>query len=109
MFVAEVIVPFAIDQAYIVAPAGPDAELPVEFAQTSAGVGVMVGGVGVTEISLVAALLLSVPSFTTNVTVRVSALGLFELFAYFTTRNAFCHCSTVAVTLGELNVRTPPV
>ena len=46
MFVAEVIVPFTIDQAYVVAPAGPAAELPVELAQTCAGVGVMVGVAG---------------------------------------------------------------
>src|SRR4051812_50214006 len=46
MLVAEVIVPFTIDQAYVVAPAGPSAVLPVEFAQTWAGVGVMVGVAG---------------------------------------------------------------
>ena len=46
MFVAEVIVPLMIDQAYVVAPAGPDAELPVELAQTCAGVGVMGGMAG---------------------------------------------------------------
>ena len=46
MFVAEVIVPFTIDQAYVVAPAGPAAELPVELAQTCAGVGVIVGVAG---------------------------------------------------------------
>ena len=43
MLVAEVIVPFTIDQAYVVAPAGPAAELPVELGQSVAGVGVMVG------------------------------------------------------------------
>ena len=43
MFAAEVIVPFTIDQAYVVAPAGPSAQLPVELAQTAYGVGVMVG------------------------------------------------------------------
>ena len=47
MLVAEVIVPLTIDQAYVVAPAGPSAVLPVELAQTCAGVGVMVEvGVG---------------------------------------------------------------
>ena len=46
MFVADVIVPFTIDQAYVVAPAGPAAELPVEVAQTCAGVGVIVGVAG---------------------------------------------------------------
>src|SRR5882724_319231 len=43
MLVAEVIVPFVIDQAYVVAPAGPAAELPIELAQT--GFGVVMGGV----------------------------------------------------------------
>src|SRR5213078_2662927 len=46
MLVAEVIEPLTIDQAYVVAPAGPAAELPVELAQTDAGVGVMVGVAG---------------------------------------------------------------
>ena len=46
MLVADVIVPFTIDHAYVVAPAGPAAELPVEFAQTCAGVGVIAGVVG---------------------------------------------------------------
>ena len=41
--VAEVIVPFEIDHAYAVAPAGPDAEFPVESAQTDAGDGVIDG------------------------------------------------------------------
>jgi hypothetical protein len=38
-----VIVPLVIDHAYVVAPAGPLAWLPVEFAHTCAGAGVMVG------------------------------------------------------------------
>jgi hypothetical protein len=46
MFVAEVIVPFTIDHAYVVAPAGPDAVLPVELAHTCAGVGVIAGTAG---------------------------------------------------------------
>ena len=46
MLAADVIVPFTIDHAYVVAPAGPAAVLPVEFAQTCAGVGVIVGVVG---------------------------------------------------------------
>jgi F0F1-type ATP synthase membrane subunit c/vacuolar-type H+-ATPase subunit K len=46
MFVALVIVPFVIDQEYVVAPAGPEAVLPVEFAQTCAGEGVIVGMAG---------------------------------------------------------------
>ena len=52
MLVAEVIVPFTMDQAYVVAPAGPEAELPVELAQTVAGVGVMVGAVSVAGVAL---------------------------------------------------------
>ena len=44
--VALVIVPFVIDQAYVVAPAGPSAVLVVESAQTCAGVGVIVGVAG---------------------------------------------------------------
>src|SRR6266567_693228 len=47
MLVALVIVPLLIDQAYVVAPAGPLAELPVELAHTWAGDGVMAGGAGV--------------------------------------------------------------
>jgi hypothetical protein len=46
MLVAEVIVPLTMDHAYVVAPAGPLAWLPVEFAHTLAGVGVIVGVVG---------------------------------------------------------------
>ncbi|HSB63288.1 MAG TPA: hypothetical protein VLJ18_03935, partial [Thermoanaerobaculia bacterium] len=46
MFVALVIVPFVIDQAYVVAPAGPAAVLPVTFAQSVAGVGVIAGVAG---------------------------------------------------------------
>src|SRR5262245_63821281 len=46
MLVALVIVPLVIDQAYVVAPAGPEAVLPVELAQTWAGVGVIVGVAG---------------------------------------------------------------
>src|SRR5258705_1934767 len=46
MWVAELIELWTIDQAYVVAPAGPAAELPVEPAQTCAGVGVMVGVAG---------------------------------------------------------------
>jgi len=47
MFVADVIVPPVIDQAYVVAPAGPEAVFPVEFAQTPpAGIPVIVGVAG---------------------------------------------------------------
>ena len=45
-FVADVIVPFTIDQAYVVAPAGPEAVLPTELAQTCVGAGAMVGAAG---------------------------------------------------------------
>src|ERR1041385_2937137 len=43
MFVAEVIEPLVIDHAYVVAPAGPSAVLPVEPAQTPLAEGVIVG------------------------------------------------------------------
>src|SRR5438067_1309653 len=43
ILVAEVIVPFTICHEYVVAPPGPLALLPVELAQTCAGVGVMAG------------------------------------------------------------------
>ena len=46
MSVAEVIVPFTIDHAYVVAPAGPAAVLPAELAQVCVGV-VIAGGAGV--------------------------------------------------------------
>src|ERR1041385_3170058 len=46
MLVAEVMVPLTMDHAYVVAPAGPLAVLPVEFAHTCDGVGVMVGVAG---------------------------------------------------------------
>ena len=47
MFVADVIVPPVIDQAYVVAPAGPEAVFPVELAQTPpAGTPVIVGVAG---------------------------------------------------------------
>src|SRR5436309_9289558 len=54
--VAEVIVPLVIDQKYVVAPAGPAAELPVELAQVLAGV-VMDGVAGLALIVTLAVLL----------------------------------------------------
>src|ERR1041385_939564 len=60
MLVAEVIVPLVIDQAYVVAPAGPLAVLPTEFGQTLAGVGVMVGVAGALTVS-VAAVVVELP------------------------------------------------
>src|SRR5690349_18795920 len=38
-----VIAPFVIDHEYELSPGGPPAVLPVEFAQTCAGVGLMTG------------------------------------------------------------------
>ena len=70
MFAADVIVPFAIDHAYDVAPAGPAAELPVELAQTCAGVGVIVGvgGFGFTVTVVCAEVALQLlPSVTVTV------------------------------------------
>src|SRR5688572_23029156 len=61
MLVAEVIVPFTIDQAYVVAPAGPSAVLPVELAQSCAGVGVIVGVAGFGLTVSVALAVVSVP------------------------------------------------
>ena len=47
MFAAEVIVPPVIVQAYVVAPAGPEAVFPVESAQTPpAGIPVIAGVAG---------------------------------------------------------------
>ena len=54
-FDAEVIVPPVIDQAYVVAPAGPDAVLPGEAVQTLA-VGVVI--VGVAGFALIAVVVL---------------------------------------------------
>src|SRR5687767_7121159 len=62
MFVADVIVPLTIDHAYVVAPAGPVAELPVELAQTCAGVGVMVGVDGEALIGTLIVLLAAQPA-----------------------------------------------
>ena len=69
MFVAEVIVPFTIDQAYVVAPAGPAAVLPVEFAQTLLGDGVIVA-VGLALIGTLTVLLRGQPPAFVTVSVR---------------------------------------
>src|SRR3954462_345983 len=68
MLVAEVIVPLTIDQAYVVAPAGPSAVLPTEFPQSVAGVGVMVGVDGFGLIGMLMVLLAEQPAalVTTN-------------------------------------------
>ena len=70
MFVAEVIVPLTIDQAYVVAPAGPAAELPVEFAQTSEGVGVIVGVAGLGLMVTLTVLLAEHPDALVTTSVR---------------------------------------
>jgi hypothetical protein len=54
MFAADVIVPFVIVQAYVVAPAGPDAVFPVESAQIPpAGTPVIAGVSGFALIGVV--------------------------------------------------------
>ena len=68
--VAEVIVPFTIDQAYVVAPAGPAAELPVELAQTWAGVGVIVGVAGLALMVTLTVLLAEQPEALVTTRVR---------------------------------------
>src|SRR5689334_4771620 len=73
MLVAEVMVPLVICHEYVVAPAGPLAVLPVEFAQTCAGVGVMAGVAGL-------ALMVTLTLFEAEqpaplVTVRLSSTG----------------------------------
>src|SRR6476619_3992678 len=70
MLVAEVIEPLTIDQAYVVAPAGPAAELPVELAQTCAGVGVMVGVAGVGLMVTLTVLLAEQPDAFVTTSVR---------------------------------------
>ena len=70
VFVAEVIVPFTIDQAYVVAPPGPLAWLPVEFAQTCAGVGVIVGVAGFALIVIQTVFEAEQPAALVMVTVR---------------------------------------
>jgi hypothetical protein len=55
----------------------------------------------------VAAGLLVPPSLTTKLTVRLVVLGLSELFAYVTARNAACHSASVAVAPDEVSVSTP--
>src|SRR5207247_1474218 len=53
MLVAEVIVPLTIDHAYVVAAAGPAAEVPVELPQSCCAGGVVVGVGWVVMIALV--------------------------------------------------------
>jgi hypothetical protein len=70
MLVAEVIVPFTIDHAYVVAPAGPLAEFPVEFAQTCAGAGVIVGVAGLALMVTLTVLLAEQPAAFVTTSVR---------------------------------------
>jgi hypothetical protein len=70
MFVAEVIVPLTIDQAYVAAPAGPAAVLPVELAQTCAGDGAMVGVVGSALMVTLEVLLAEQPEALVTVSVK---------------------------------------
>ena len=70
MLVAEVIDPLTIDQAYDVAPAGPAAVLPVELAQTWAGVGVIVGVVGLALMVTLTVLLAEQPEPLVTTSVR---------------------------------------
>src|ERR1041385_9314022 len=74
VFEAEVIGPLTIDQAYVLAPAGPLAGLPVEFAQTCAGVGVIVGVDGLALMVTFALFVFGQPAGV-YVTVSVSVAG----------------------------------
>src|SRR5437763_16998285 len=67
MLVAEVIEPLRIDKAYVVAPAGPSAVLPVELAQTWAGLGVMVGVAGLALMVTLTVLLAEQPAALVDV------------------------------------------
>jgi hypothetical protein len=83
MFVAEVIVPFTIDHAYVVAPAGPAAELPVELAQTCAGVGVIVGVAGDGAIVTLTVLLAGQPDAFVTTSVRSTVPAAPEVYVMF--------------------------
>ena len=61
----------------------------------------------VRAIVLVTVLLSFVPSFTTNVTLRVVVLGASLVLVYVTARNATCHLASVAVPPDEVSVSTP--
>ena len=69
ILVAEVIAPLVIDQKYVVAPAGPEAELPVELAQVLAGV-VMDGVAGLALMVTLALLLAEQPDALVTVRLR---------------------------------------
>jgi len=70
MFAAEVIVPPVIVHAYVVAPAGPDAVLPVEMVQTEAVAGVIVGVAGFALIVAAALLVAEQPEAFVTTSVR---------------------------------------
>ena len=71
MFAAEVIVPPVIVQAYVVAPAGPEAVFPVESAQTPpAGTPVIVGVAGFALIVAEALLVAEQPEAFVTTSVR---------------------------------------
>jgi hypothetical protein len=75
MFVALVMEPLVIDQAYVVAPAGPLAVLPVEPAQTCEADGVMAGAAGLAEIVTFAELVAVQPEALLTVSVSVVVPG----------------------------------
>ena len=71
MFVADVIVPPVIDQAYVVAPPGPEAVFPVEDAQTPpAGTPVIVGVAGAGLIAAAALFVAEQPDELVTTSVR---------------------------------------
>jgi hypothetical protein len=70
MLVAEVIVPFTIDHAYVAAPAGPLAVFPTELAQTCAGVGVIVGVAGLGLMGMFEVLFAEQPDALVTTSVR---------------------------------------
>jgi len=72
MFVALVIVPLLIDHAYVVAPAGPSAVLPVEPEQTVLAEGVIVGAEGLALTVTFALLVAEQPAAFVTVSVSVS-------------------------------------
>jgi hypothetical protein len=70
VFVADVGVPPVIDQAYVVAPAGPDAVLPAERVQTEVEAGVIVGVAGFALIVAVALFVAEQPEALVRTSVR---------------------------------------
>ena len=67
-------------------------------------------GVSLTAVTvtvLVAAVLLSVPSLTTTLMVRLVVSGVSELLLYVTARRAASHWASVAVAPAEVSDNTP--